>query len=45
VKTAALLGVVFHRFNMATGKAERYDADTLEYVEDDSLLAKQPATA
>lgn len=45
VKTAALLGIVFHRFNMATGKAERFDQDTLTYVEDDSLLAKQPVSA
>jgi hypothetical protein len=38
VKLAAMLGVVFHRFNMVTGKAERYDTDTLTYSEDDTLL-------
>jgi hypothetical protein len=43
VKACALFGVFFHRFNIATGKAERYDADTHSYVEDDSLLEKKPA--
>lgn len=43
VKLSEMLGIVFHRFNMATGKAERYDTDTLSYVEDATLLAPKPA--
>lgn len=35
VKTAALLGVRFDRFNLETQKVERYDTDTLAYVAED----------
>jgi hypothetical protein len=31
IRTAAMLGLNFDRFNIATGCVERFDVDTLEY--------------